>query len=556
MRVDRHTVFTSLLLFIFGMVSPCRPDPVQTQDGFTGVTSFTLACDHSTTQRDLLVLNHPERVRISIRLNNGTPLSVKNKFITLHRESRLGSSDIGSSFTQCMKDYQQKWQLSQAIQIPGDDSRGNHAIIPNKAGTYTLRAWLSSYNHGRWVRVASDNYVTISVSSPDKIPLGDSVTASGPDAFRVYVPTKWGGTLTIRTTAGTIDGLHNASTGMAYTNGGQIGQNQQGWYVFKVNGATDYTVSNTFTQQRAVSRKPWTCQWYPMPNELPPHLYDVGAALEVYDRAFGTHALAVEKQCWLFTGKHFLAKKSTSERDAERTWGYDINNADGDNNVWTGWDPNVTYDWNHNGNTSDTMDASWFGHCDMATAVMLCENEPTGNSYGPNGTVFTQEIKKQLLVCLYHGFTASTFEGYDITPHVWHRCLESCIIGQDRMFGCDVENRDFSSRDFVWNFPVYAMKTSYRESPGRNNEKYVEVTCEANYWLKGPKTLYYKYSVWYNGAGVASSSTLNDWQVHPKAPARKQRPDSVWLVNRQTSITKYWDGQLDYNRIRQIVSSQ
>src|SRR6476620_785428 len=82
-----------------------------------------------------------------------------------------------------------------------------------------------------------------------KLPLGGSLDGqSGDRYYGVYIPTRFGGVLEIKTTAGTIVELKRPN-GMPLTNGQDTGFDQQGWYTFKVEGAKKtYSVSDTFIQ--------------------------------------------------------------------------------------------------------------------------------------------------------------------------------------------------------------------------------------------------------------------------------------------------------------------
>ena len=95
-----------------------------------------------------------------------------------------------------------------------------------------------------------------------KVPLGGLVasTTDG-QTFKVYVPTKWGGVLTVATTSGMISELKHPD-GTPYTNGTETGENQHGWYKFLVSGSSSYTVSATFVQEGQATRRPWNFYWW------------------------------------------------------------------------------------------------------------------------------------------------------------------------------------------------------------------------------------------------------------------------------------------------------
>jgi len=94
--------------------------------------------------------------------------------------------------------------------------------------------------------------------------LGGSVSGQSGDRFYgVYVPTKFGGELTIKTTSGTISEIRGPD-GRERINGHEVGMNQHGWYTFKVAGAsTPYTIETAFVQVGQSARKPWNFYYWP-----------------------------------------------------------------------------------------------------------------------------------------------------------------------------------------------------------------------------------------------------------------------------------------------------
>ena len=82
------------------------------------------------------------------------------------------------------------------------------------------------------------------------VPLGGSLDGqTGDRYFGVYVPTRFGGELTIKATLGSRWSELKGPEGAILTNGQDIGLDQQGWYTFKVEGAKKpYTVETTFVQ--------------------------------------------------------------------------------------------------------------------------------------------------------------------------------------------------------------------------------------------------------------------------------------------------------------------
>jgi hypothetical protein len=96
------------------------------------------------------------------------------------------------------------------------------------------------------------------------VPLGGSLQQqSGDHHYGVYVPTRFGGELTITATAGQVVDLKGPN-GVTRSNGQDIGFDQQGWYTFKVEGsAQPYSVETKFVQVGQSTRKPWNFYYWP-----------------------------------------------------------------------------------------------------------------------------------------------------------------------------------------------------------------------------------------------------------------------------------------------------
>ncbi|MHC5543454.1 hypothetical protein ACYOEI_34965, partial [Singulisphaera rosea] len=100
------------------------------------------------------------------------------------------------------------------------------------------------------------------------IPLGGTLPdQSGDRHFGIYIPTRFGGDLTLKASSGTI-GKIVGPDGKERVNGQDVGQGQQGWYSFSVTGATGtYSVDSTFIQVGQSTKKPWNYYYWPTKSD-------------------------------------------------------------------------------------------------------------------------------------------------------------------------------------------------------------------------------------------------------------------------------------------------
>jgi hypothetical protein len=100
------------------------------------------------------------------------------------------------------------------------------------------------------------------------VPLGGSLTGQSDDQqYGVYVPTRFGGTLTVTTTSGEVEKL-TGPDGRTRLNGQDVGINAHGWYTFRVTGADKtYSVGTTFVQVGQSARRPWNFYYWPTKSD-------------------------------------------------------------------------------------------------------------------------------------------------------------------------------------------------------------------------------------------------------------------------------------------------
>ena len=455
---------------------------------------------------------------------------------------------------------------------PSEDSETTTLSGLTKLGEYVVRAKCGSNDIGKTI--------TVNVVDWEKIPLGSSASLSKYILGKVYVPTTYGGTLEL-TGGSNLELFYTDGSDLTCltatqvfsgecddyivdeiaTDTYEIPEGDFGWYYVKITDSSSTSVSSEFTQSKTVTKSPWACPWYPMSDEQTPNLYESNRCLDKYDTAYYTTSLLRERRNKYFESGHFVAKNIVKEADAERTWGHDI---DGDGSSWDDWEADYEYDfwnaivgnWGTDNNFNAELGVSNYGHCGLMTAVIILHDEPSGNYNAPNGVVFTEALKKGLLVALYHGASISGDAGPDLLPHEWHAKLELRILGttDGTMFTCDIHNSG-TGIDGVTNCPIYAIDDAkYVQKPGQTNEKLIQITSQIKAWSdSAAHTLYYKYNVLYNASGLAHNSVSSDWLDHPSAPTNEKKPDSVWDPVEQTSIDSFWNGELDYDTIATII---
>src|SRR5690242_13146875 len=97
-----------------------------------------------------------------------------------------------------------------------------------------------------------------------RAPLGGALAdLSGDRDFAVYVPTRFGGVLTLKASSGRVESIVGPD-GQPRRNGEEVGSDKQGWYTFQVKGAEKpYRVETEFVQVGQAARMPWNFYYWP-----------------------------------------------------------------------------------------------------------------------------------------------------------------------------------------------------------------------------------------------------------------------------------------------------
>ncbi len=124
--------------------------------------------------------------------------------------------------------------------------------------------WLGGSVLVAWLAMVGVQATAGEPERPISVPLGNPLAGqSGDRHYGVYIPTRFGGRLTVKTTEGTIADF-KGPRGTPWRNGEEIGVDQQGWYLFKIEGSKNpYTVEASFVQLGESLKRPWNFYYWP-----------------------------------------------------------------------------------------------------------------------------------------------------------------------------------------------------------------------------------------------------------------------------------------------------
>jgi hypothetical protein len=326
---------------------------------------------------------------------------------------------------------------------------------------------------------------TVNVLKVELLKLGGSKTMTEPACFRVYVPSKWGGKLTVSTTDGTISDLKYPD-GSAYGNGDETGENKNGWYTFKVLHSSGYTVSSTFLEVGDAGVG-WTCYWWPMLTGTGTHLYDIGGPLDKYDT-------------W------HIAK-------------------------YGGGNPGVRAWEFANHRTTNTVD-DWHGHCNQKVAVVIHQTEPIAST--EEGIAFSELDKEGLLVAIWEEYKKDDFANIgDDDPAAIHDKWAKYIKSQNKKLGIDTWHDEYEGSVKVWNYVMYGY-TSTMIADGTDDVGRLKLHVSTKPKVQdGPEYTYEYFLIYDATTGDISSGT---WKFPETGPTKQRRPDITWRpTSRETA---------------------
>ncbi len=383
------------------------------------------------------------------------------------------------------------------------------------------------------------------------VPLGGSLpNLKGDQQFGVYVPTRFGGELTIKTTEGSI-GPIKGPDGQTYRNGQDVGEAHHGWYQFAVSGAKKpYTVETSFVQTGRSTRKPWNFYYWPTKADVIHEPWAGGNGRVDTTRVQGDDQLVVTPGGYVAPGSDIvragpngLLETSPAPGD-EQTWFPNIYDdllyRDGEGVLHTVPSPLLKYDQlfrttarNWEAANSQNQDiARWPGHCLGGAVASIMLNEPTPD---PASGMTRDELKSlwaELGENHYNhrigdyaneiapGPPRPGFDECDRSVARFHAVLESHVRGEKQALLGNL--RAFPPRgtvNEVWNHGIGEFVATYHAIPGKGAlavRLNIELHANSGSSLNGkdaePRVVKYEYTLVYGTDGKVDETNPNvDW---------------------------------------------
>ncbi len=390
------------------------------------------------------------------------------------------------------------------------------------------------------------------------VPLGGALDGqSGDNYYGVYVPTRFGGELQVKTTDGKIVDLKRPG-GAPLINGQDVGIDHQGWYTFKVEGAKKrYSVENTFIQVAQSTRKPWNFYYWPTKADSIHEPWAGGNARVDTMATNGDDRLIIAPGGYIAPGNDIVLAgqngllETLPQAGDDATWFPNLY----DDLTWVGPDKNnggqitrfmtpcpmLKYDQLFGTSArqweaafSQNKDISrWPGHCLGGAVASILLNEPTPAPW----TGMTRDELKALWAELgenhYNhrigdyaneippGPPRPGFDACDWKAPRVHAMLEAHIRGEKKALLANL--RAFPPRgtvNEVWNHGVYKYIATYHSIPGRGERAVklaVEVHANSGSTINGQddkdRVINYEYSLVYglDGKVDESNPATADW---------------------------------------------
>lgn len=384
------------------------------------------------------------------------------------------------------------------------------------------------------------------------IPLGGEVERlSGDLDYGVYVPTRFGGNLTVSSTDGKVVELKGPN-GLVRVNGQEVGVDQQGWYTFKVVGAKKpYRVDTKFIQVGESARKPWNFYYWPTKGDSIHEPWAGGNGRVDTTQVNGDDVLVATPGGYIAPGRDIVLPgpngllETVPAPGDDATWFpnlYDDLTWLGPNNtLYQTPSPLLKYDQifgtsarQYEASVSQNNDITrWPGHCLGGAVASISLNEPVPAP----GSGMTVDELKALWSELGENHLNHRIGDYctDIPPGPprpgpdecdwkvprFHAMLEANIRGQKKAILSNM--RAFPPRgnpSEVWNQGMGKYIAEYRAIPGRGPRAMhiqMEVHANTGSMLNGnddhDRVVKYEYSLVYglDGRVDESNPATADW---------------------------------------------
>ncbi|WP_435019873.1 hypothetical protein TA3x_001524 [Tundrisphaera sp. TA3] len=387
------------------------------------------------------------------------------------------------------------------------------------------------------------------------VPLGGSLTGQvGDRYYGVFVPTKFGGNLTIKASAGTVESI-TGPDGKARKNGEDVGtSNSQGWYTFKVTVPEKdarYTVETQFVQTALSSRLPWNYYYWPTKSDAVHEPWAGGNGRVDTMHPMGDDIMVATPGGYIAPGQDIIRAGPNGLLETPAapgdtiTWFPnlydDLTFRGADGNLFSTPSPMLKYDQlfgtsarNWEAANSQNQDIQrWPGHClgGAVASIMLAEPQPAP------GSGMTQDELKALWAELgenHYNHQIGDFAndipagpprlGFDATDYHaprFHNMLESHIRGNRQNLLANL--RAFPPRgtaNEVWNHGIGKYIATYHAVPGKGERTVrleVEVHANSGSNLNNedpkPRITKYEYVIRYTPEGNVdvSGTYAPDW---------------------------------------------
>ncbi len=374
---------------------------------------------------------------------------------------------------------------------------------------------------------------------------------TGDRHYGVYIPTRYGGVLTIKTTAGEVQAL-TGPDGRSRANGKEVGTGQQGWYTFKVTGATEpYELETSFVQVGESTRKPWNFYYWPTKGDAVHEPWSGGNGRVDTPQPVGDDVMVAAYGSYIAPGQDIILPGSNGLLETppapgdESTWFPnlydDLTWRGGDGTWYTTPAPLLKYDqlfgqsarsWEA-ANSQNQDIQRWPGHCLGGAVASIMLSEPTPAP----GSGLTKDELKALWAELgenhYNhriGDNANNIPagpprpGFDeCDPHVarFHAMLERHIRGNKQAVLANLRGFPPTGKpNEVWNHGVGRYTATFHAVPGQNPRQVrleVELVGNAGSNLNeqdpSPRVNKYEYVLLYRVEGEVDEFTpgSTDW---------------------------------------------